>query len=755
MRSLLLLCFSTLIVSVNGQTFEKVYGGTGDDEAFGIDSTHDQGFLIVGHTTSFGVSVKDVYLSKLNAVGDTVWTNRFGGGTTYNEGYAVSSRADSTLLFTGFTPSFGATVGDMLNMRVSEIGSFMSSRRIGGGDTEAAYSLERTIDNRHVMAGYTGTNSAGLYDMNITKIFATGGPNWSKSYGTGAMEYGYDIVAIDADTGFCISGVSYGLGAGNQDWYVVRTNSIGDTIWTRTYGGTEHDLFAHIDQTTDGGFVIAGHTESFGAQWYDPLLIKVDMNGDLQWVKMYSGTDRDEIHDVKQTIDGGYIMVGFTGSFGAGGRDGLVIRTDSNGDTLWTKAIGGINDDEFHAIELTTDTNYVVVGYTESYGAGGKDVYALRIDDNGNGSCNGSSAIFSITTPTVSVSYGGTVQSGLSGAGIAPAETNVQPGLCDPCGSFSSGFTYSSGGGLTIDFTDTTTNSASWSWDFGDGSPLNTTQNPSYTYPIDGFYTVCLTVSNGCAINVVCIPITVGCPNPDVGFEFTSNGLDVSFTDTSMATSPSAWSWNFGDATTSPSQNAIHTYSTPDTFYVCLTVTDACGMATYCDSIIICPDPIAGFVIDSVVTMTGYFTDTSSIFDDILWDFGDGNFSNLAQPAHTYSTGGEYEVCLTATNACGQTTVCDSVWVTDVGIDEAGINLITSVFPNPSDGIFTVTWDEQLAQNPQWNLFDVSGREVEIRVSRSETGTAYFQISDTVQTGSYYLKLTTPEGSQTIPLEIH
>jgi hypothetical protein len=167
------------------------------------------------------------------------------------------------------------------------------------------------------------------------------------------------------------------------DFYLIKTDSSGDTLWTRTYGGDDIDEGFSVQQTADGGYVIAGVTESFGAGDMDVYLIKTDSSFDTLWTRTYSGEGDDHGYSVQQTDDGGYVIAGFTESFGAGEEDVYLIKTDSSGDTLWTRTYGGVGFDYGRSVQQTEDGGYVIAGYTNSFGAGGADVYLIKTDPDG------------------------------------------------------------------------------------------------------------------------------------------------------------------------------------------------------------------------------------------------------------------------------------------------------------------------------------------------------------------------------------
>jgi hypothetical protein len=154
--------------------------------------------------------------------------------------------------------------------------------------------------------------------------------------------------------------------------------------WTRTYGGNSADYGNSVQQTSDGGYIVAGRTLSFGAGAWDVYLIKTNPSGDTQWTRTYGGTGDDYGNSVQQTSDGGYIIAGYTESFGAGDGDVYLIKTNASGDTQWTRTYGGDSDDVGLSVRQTSDSGYIVAGVTYSFGAGYDDVYLIKTDANGS-----------------------------------------------------------------------------------------------------------------------------------------------------------------------------------------------------------------------------------------------------------------------------------------------------------------------------------------------------------------------------------
>ena len=196
-------------------------------------------------------------------------------------------------------------------------------------------------------------------------------------YGGTSLDVGYSVAQI-SDGGYIIAGWTNSYGAGYYDVYLIKTDSLGDTLWTRIYGGTSSDFGYSVIQTSDGGYIVAGETDE------DVYLIKTDANGDTAWTRTYGGTNWDDGNSVIQISNGGYIIAGWTNSYGAGYSDVYLIKTDSFGDTLWTRTYGGTDYEYGYLLAQTSDGGYIVVGNTYSYGAGMTDVYLIKTDSLGN-----------------------------------------------------------------------------------------------------------------------------------------------------------------------------------------------------------------------------------------------------------------------------------------------------------------------------------------------------------------------------------
>src|SRR6185436_14422670 len=255
-------------------------------------------------------------------------------------------------------------------------------KTFGGTGVDYGVSIQQTTDGGYIIAGTTESMGAGGFDIYLIRTDAIGDTLWTKTFG-GIADDGGGSVQQTTDGGFIIMGI-LGVGLSNHDIYLIRTDANGDSLWTKTFGGTNTEEGHSVKQTTDGGYIITGLTLGFNGNGYDVYLIKTNTNGDSLWIKTFGGTNADEGNSVQQTTDGGYIVSGTTSSFGAGGRDIYLTRTDGNGDLLWSKTFGGTSYDEGSSVQQTTDGGYIITGNTLSFGSGNRDVYLIKTDVNGD-----------------------------------------------------------------------------------------------------------------------------------------------------------------------------------------------------------------------------------------------------------------------------------------------------------------------------------------------------------------------------------
>jgi len=253
----------------------------------------------------------------------------------------------------------------LLTLSVS--GQITFEKTYGGTDMDFGYSVRQTTDNGYILLGSTESFSTSR-DIFLIKTDQYGDTLWTKTYGGSNFDEGHEVKQT-MDGGYIICGIK------DLKTFIIKTNNIGDTMWTKAYIG----MGWSVEQIPDSGYIIAGGIWLGGAN-YDMLLIKINSSGDTLWTKTYGNNQAQECRDIKQTNDGGYILTGYTVSGST--SDIYLVKTDSIGDTLWTRSFGGSGYEEAYSVEQTSDNGYIVLGNSNSFC--GYKFYLIKTDVNGD-----------------------------------------------------------------------------------------------------------------------------------------------------------------------------------------------------------------------------------------------------------------------------------------------------------------------------------------------------------------------------------
>ena len=308
----------------------------------------------------------------------------------------------------------GRTAADVILIKTDAKGNIQWAKAYGGKNVDDARFFQQTSDGGYIVAGYTNSFGAGELDIFLIKTDAKGNVQWAKTYG-GIDSDDASFVQQTSDGGYIVAGETNSFGAGERDIFLIKTDAKGNIQWAKTYGGTDDDFASSVQQTSDGGYIVAGYTTSFGTGEGDIFLIKTDAKGNIKWAKTYGGRGSEGASSVRQTADGGYIVVGNTNSFGAGKWDIFLIKTDAKGNIQWAKTYGETDnlDRGIPSVQQTSDGGYILAGTTISFGAGGANIFLIKTNARGNiGSCsivqNASPTVNTVSptvnTPSLSVS---------------------------------------------------------------------------------------------------------------------------------------------------------------------------------------------------------------------------------------------------------------------------------------------------------------------------------------------------------------
>jgi hypothetical protein len=442
--------------SCQEEEWNRTFGGTNIDVGYAVRQTSDDGYILTGYTRSYGAAGHNIWLIKTDSSGQEEWNQTFGGSQD-DEGQSVQQTNDGGYILAGWTKSMGAGMKDVWLIKTDALGNEEWNRLFGGGNDDGATSVQQTTDGGFILTGYTSSFGTGSVDVWLIKTDEMGNLEWNETFG-GYSSDGAWSVQQTTDEGYILTGWTYSSGPGYVgNVWLVKTDEAGVLQWDQTFGGEDVDRGYWVQQTRDGGYIITGYTDSEGAGLDDVLLIKTDDSGNELWSQTFGGTGRDYGYCVRQTFEGGYIIAGYTLSYGAGSEDVWVIKTDASGNMVWDQTYGGLYSDEGFAVQQTTDSGFIVIGHTLSYGAGVHDVWLIKIKGEG-----------------------------------------VPPLIVDANGPYE-GFV-----GESILFTGTVSGGIPpyvFDWDFGDETYSNE-QSPSHVYMTAGVYPVTFTVVDNFGTNV-------------------------------------------------------------------------------------------------------------------------------------------------------------------------------------------------------------------------------------------------------------
>ena len=366
----LIVSFSHSIYADNetNDEWNKTYGGLDNEEGYHIQQTNDGGYIIVGDTSSYG-EIVDVWMVKTNSQGNEEWNKTFGGENA-DVGMFIQQTDDGGYVITGHTGSYGvqnefSTIIDVWLIKTDENGTEEWNKTYGGTGLDYSEAVRQTLDRGYIIVGYTDSFGASDNDLWLIKTDENGTEEWNKTYGGSGDDIASFMIQNNNED-YLILGHTGSFGAGQDDIWIINVDDNGVEQWNRTYGGADYDFGESISQTNDDGYIIVGSTLSYRDGPSDLWLIKINSNGEEEWNKTFGGRDMDCGNDVKQTSDGGYIITGETESFDSDSKDLWLIKTDPNGNKEWDNLFGGPNYDAGYSILQAQDGSYIITGFTDT-----------------------------------------------------------------------------------------------------------------------------------------------------------------------------------------------------------------------------------------------------------------------------------------------------------------------------------------------------------------------------------------------------
>lgn len=350
----------------------------------GIQVTADGGYLVVGGALNTDDPTHtDTWVAKMDATGNILWINFYGGSNSdLANSFALTSDGGSIIAGYIYSPSTKLSDGWILKLDAN--GNQQWQKSYGSAKDDLFNAVMQTSDGGYLLAGGSTAADGTTSDGWVLRINSSGGIEWQKTFGGGGDDY-ISAIAQTGEGGYVVVGDTVSA-SGNTNGWMVRLNAFGGKQWERTFGGAANDELNAIWATSDGGFIVAGSSFSLGSGTEDLWVFKLSSTGETDWEATFGGEGADEALAVQETADGGFIVAGQTSSFGST-SDGWVIKLDAAGNVVWKETYGEELYDVITSIQQTADGGYIVSGGSYLFAADGQDLgratWAAKIDPNG------------------------------------------------------------------------------------------------------------------------------------------------------------------------------------------------------------------------------------------------------------------------------------------------------------------------------------------------------------------------------------
>ena len=340
----------------------RTYGETTDDFCLSGIQTQDGGYAFTGET-NLSSGYFDGYILKTDANGDTIWLKLY----SYHPGYDIVQTADR-----GYMVLAQAAGLDIEMMKADSLGDTLWTKKFNSPYDVRCTRFTPTADDGYIVTGYV----VGDIDVCLAKADSLGDTLWIRLYGGTGTDGGSSVIQTD-DNGYIVVGNTSSYGGGGSDIYIIKVDEFGDTLWTKTYGYSADEWGSDICQIQDNEYMVIGGGYMQGGD-DDLLILRIDSLGDTLWTKKYGGTNSESGASICRLPDTTFVIAAGTYSFGAGSNDIWLLKINGDGDTLWTSVFGGTLWDHARRVRYTTDGGYIIFCETLSYGAGGRDIYLIK-----------------------------------------------------------------------------------------------------------------------------------------------------------------------------------------------------------------------------------------------------------------------------------------------------------------------------------------------------------------------------------------
>ncbi len=371
-----------LEINAESDLWAKAYGGYFSNIPCSIQQTADGGYIVGGFSWILTIDgYCDMWILKLFSNGEIEWQKVY-GIDEWDVAKSIRQTTDGGYIVGGIARAFGGA----WIIKLFPDGEIEWQKAYGGVYGDYAHSVQQTTDGGYLVAGPSYSYGSGSSDMWILKLSPDGEIEWQKTYGGLEREWAYSIHQI-TDGGYIVAGTTESFGAGSEDIWILKLFPDGEIEWQKTYGGEDDDGWgdagSSVLQTMDGGYIVAGNIKSSDTGSRDFWVLKLFPDGGIEWQKTYGGDfDKYLWSPVQQTAEGGYVLSGYATSVSYGGTDALVLKLFPDGEIEWQK-VYGIGGEEARSIQQTANGGYIVAGTTEHFGQGHKNYLVLKLSPEG------------------------------------------------------------------------------------------------------------------------------------------------------------------------------------------------------------------------------------------------------------------------------------------------------------------------------------------------------------------------------------
>ena len=415
--------------------WQKSFGGCyGVNALYDLQQTSDGGYIlggrsncgISGNKTSTNYGYSDFWVVKIDASGNKIWEKSYGGLTedsvtslqqTSDGGYILGGYSQSVISGNKTSTNYGSY--DYWVVKINTNGNKIWEKSFGGSSDDYLRSLQQTSDGGYILGGNSSSGISGSktninyggVDCWVIKLDTNCNVMWQRSFGGSSDDY-LNSLQQTSDGGYILGGYSESKISGNKtstnygdfDYWIIKADASGNKIWEKSFGGSGDDCLSSLQQTSDGGYILGGNSSSgiSGSKtstnygYSDFWVVKIDASGNKIWEKSYGGPNNDCMRSLKQTSDGGYILGGYSESKISGNKtstnygysDYWIIKVDANGNKVWDQSYGGSSRDDFYGIKQTSDGGYILGGCSYSVISGNKtstnygnvDFWVVKLD---------------------------------------------------------------------------------------------------------------------------------------------------------------------------------------------------------------------------------------------------------------------------------------------------------------------------------------------------------------------------------------